>query len=401
MFHLQFIAPALSSLLNLQAGQADSVKNGVEAGTRFADRFVQQLQGLNYVDTLLDLLTIVAIFFAILWGIRGPLTKALNSALAQRGLSFEDELVRDAMNALRELAMVKIDKAGRSDEGPKGGVLSLSEGLKNGERSHLEKNKDLYLELQDAKFFATLEPTDQIDLAFWRFETLLDRYPEQEAVHWEYGTFLLDRGMKEPMPLKSDLFSMAVDQFRSAYKLNGESHIITHNLGVSLFRCEEYAEAAEYLQKANDQEISAESLIYLGLANWKMGEYEEAKRITEEAVKIAKDHNDHERVVKGMNNMAYYLFEIADALPKEKNQKIPEGDGEALAKAIDAIQDVVSISESEFHMKSHYWDTLGCIQLWSGDYVEAFASFKNALRLNQKPLYVEHFRRVESLLKGK
>jgi len=168
-----------------------------------------------------------------------------------------------------------------------------------------------------------------------------------------------------------------------------ENPRICHNLGSALYKIGRHEEAVDWLNKSVTQgSENHQTFIYLGLSLWKIGKYEEAIATTKIVLDRTKEEvpDDAHWIALASNNVAYYLFEIAE----KSGLTNKEG-----------LDDAVQLADRACKFKPEkvtYIDTRGCIYLWEGKNEQAYECFERTLRMQPRPLAAEHLTRAAKLL---
>lgn len=184
-------------------------------------------------------------------------------------------------------------------------------------------------------------------------------------------------------------FDKAIEILGKAYKLAPEDPRICHNIGLTYYKSKKYEEAIEWLERSvKHGSKSHQTFVYLGLSLWLKGKYEEAIKATKivlDATKLEEGEDIH-WIALANNNIAYYLFEIAE----RSGLKTKEGFEEAFK--------MVELACKLEPDNPKFIDTMGCMYLWLGKTELAYQCFERSLKMQPRPLVAEHFNRAAKLL---
>ncbi|MEM9177699.1 MAG: tetratricopeptide repeat protein [Myxococcota bacterium] len=178
------------------------------------------------------------------------------AAVAQyeRGLSVEPDNV-ELLNALG----FSLFQQGKSDEA----VAPLERAIE-ADPTHAKAHNNLALVSVDLGEYELAE-------AYYRESLAIEPHP---AIYNDLGYVLESQGLPED----------AVELYRKALELDPESASANFNLGGSLARAGEFAEAERYLRAAFAQEPRSDTLTGLGIVVLQQGRPDEAKRFLAQAI---------------------------------------------------------------------------------------------------------------------
>jgi len=177
-----------------------------------------------------------------------------------------------------------------------------------------------------------------------------------------------------------------------AYQQSPDDAKICHNLGSVYYKKKEYKESLMWLEKAKEKgSENYQTFIYHGLALWQLGRYEKAIETTKPILDKAKVENsdDVHWIALANNNIAYFLFEIAETKKLSDKSQLQTAARHA---------EIACKLEPE---NPSFIDTMGCIKLWTGDYESALELFGRSFAAKPHQLSAGHYARVSRLIEEK
>lgn len=217
-----------------------------------------------------------------------------------------------------------------------------------------------------------------------RLEELRKQHPNDAHVLWAVADVYI----------REEQYGAATAVLEEAVKITSDDAALWHNLGVARFRAEKYGEALQAFRKSMEHSSSNPgTYLFAGFALWQLKQIREAIEVSRNGLRLAEVNGDASAQARAMNNLAYYLFDVADQKAREAGLETPVPD-ESQEEAERLHQGAVK----RRGLTAADLDTLACLCLWRGDPEGALRNAEASIKQGgPNATRVEHYLRFLKL----